>query len=113
MSEVPPDGVPGRKVPWQHAPLATGTEHVEDRIDYGAQIGSARLPTLPRRKEMPADQGPLDVGQVRRAPALRYVMAPVRGIEHGLGKQPGDFSHSLSGRGFRKSSGCALRTYTA
>ena len=89
--KVPPGSDLGREVLRQHTPLAASAEKIEDRIDHGAQIGSARSPTLPLVQEMLRNQRPMSVRQVRRIAASCHVMPQARQVGHGLKRRNATF----------------------
>jgi hypothetical protein len=66
----------GRELLGQQAPLATRGQQVEHGVDRLAQIGLARPPQEPWRRQVRLDQHPLVIGQIAcvaqsRAPILR------------------------------------------
>src|SRR5205823_6615501 len=63
LVEVAPDGGLGREVLGQVAPLAAGSQQVEDGIDDVPQVGLAR-PPAGVDGDARLDQGPLFVGDV-------------------------------------------------
>src|SRR6266852_2758079 len=63
LVEVPPHGGLGREVLGEVAPLAAGTQEVEDGIDDVAQVGRARSPARVDG-QVRLDQSPLRVADV-------------------------------------------------
>src|SRR5262249_57633624 len=63
LSDVAPDGTPGREVVGEVAPLAAGPQEVEDGVEDIAHRGLAG-PATGVHGDKGLDEGPLLVGQV-------------------------------------------------
>ena len=65
-TEVPPDRPRGREIARQQAPLGTGAQQMEDRVDNGTQVRAARPAARPWWRKVWRDQRPLGIGQIGR-----------------------------------------------
>src|SRR5829696_7853849 len=86
--EVVEHGLPGRKVPRQHAPLATALEHVEDGIEDFAWAVEPGSSSLLRGRKVRFQQVPLFVREVTWVSPARHTTERSR--------RPNPFSDGLS-----------------
>src|SRR5215813_1546288 len=53
-----------RKVLWQHPPLTAGPHNIQNRVQYGSQLGLARPAQSLGRRHMRLDQRPFRIGEI-------------------------------------------------